>query len=273
MCQARTSRRRACRARASQRFKASRIRVLGSVDADDDRLRGAAADSRFHAHDSRAGDKRMASGTSPNRLGSSPPNGPREPRCVVSVGFANSLHGDHPHPVRHEGRPHGDDRGAYAGVDRRARPQCRGRARRRAAARALAGRRRNHRRRVRPRREAPGGGARVREAKPRASGRHALRVLPGLPHGCRREPRVGRSDPADARRVRRGDGLEAGDRRDLRRNARLDAVRSVHPAPHGLVLRKRPLSPRSADTSHDIDYTDYGAVKRFAEEFADSVEG
>jgi menaquinone-dependent protoporphyrinogen oxidase len=38
-----------------------------------------------------------------------------------------------------------------------------------------------------------------------------------------------------------------------------------------LVLRKRPLSAGELDTSHDVDYTDYEAVRRFAEEFADSV--
>jgi menaquinone-dependent protoporphyrinogen oxidase len=39
-----------------------------------------------------------------------------------------------------------------------------------------------------------------------------------------------------------------------------------------LVLRKQHLPPEQLDTSHDFDYTDYDAVKRFAEEFADALD-
>jgi menaquinone-dependent protoporphyrinogen oxidase len=40
-----------------------------------------------------------------------------------------------------------------------------------------------------------------------------------------------------------------------------------------LILRKQQLPPDERDTSHDVDYTDYDAVRRFAEAFAASLSG
>jgi menaquinone-dependent protoporphyrinogen oxidase len=40
-----------------------------------------------------------------------------------------------------------------------------------------------------------------------------------------------------------------------------------------LVVRKQHLSPEELDSSHDVDYTDYEAVDRFAREFARLVGG
>ena len=39
-----------------------------------------------------------------------------------------------------------------------------------------------------------------------------------------------------------------------------------------LILRKQHLPPEERDTSHDVDYTDYEAVRRFAREFAARLE-
>ena len=38
-----------------------------------------------------------------------------------------------------------------------------------------------------------------------------------------------------------------------------------------LILRSRQLPPEERDTSHDVDYTDYVAVRSFAKEFAASL--